>query len=225
MTNELILLLTLFVEFTLIYIVFRLGKEWLIFHIIINMVVIGIVGAKTINVFGFVTNIGNILYTSVFLSTHVLVESYGKKEGYRSILFTYIGMFLSLLLLYLAFLYVGHENTKDVNKAMDVLLDMSPRIAIGASIAFLLSQQINIWIYQYILEKTKRRFLWIRDNVSNIFGQFLDTILFFPIAFYGVIPNEFLFQSMAMGFGIKVLCGGLGTIFLYNFIYRKAKTY
>jgi hypothetical protein len=54
---------------------------------------------------------------------------------------------------------------------------------------------------------TAGKWLWTRTIGSTIFGEAVDSALFYPLAFYGtgIIPNEQLPKVMAFQFVAKVL--------------------
>ena len=58
---------------------------------------------------------------------------------------------------------------------------ISIRIAIGSGIAFIISQRIDI----YVFDKLRNKLWFIPPLVSSINGSAIDTFLFFSIAFYG----------------------------------------
>jgi queuosine precursor transporter len=46
--------------------------------------------------------------------------------------------------------------------------------------------------------------LWLRTIGSTITGEACDTVVFYPLAFYGVWPDDLLFSVMAANYVIKV---------------------
>jgi uncharacterized integral membrane protein (TIGR00697 family) len=71
----------------------------------------------------------------------------------------------------------------------------------------------------YVIAKmkifTKGKYLWSRTITSTAVSEFIDTLLFYPIAFYGILPNEILVSAMVGGFTIKVLLETVLTPFTY----------
>lgn len=207
--------MTIAVNFGLILFASRRGKEFLFATIAINLALISVFGAKLISVFGFVTNTGNVFYAGVFLATHMLIENYGKEEGYRTIRTGAFAILLFLLMAQFTFDLTGYAGTADVNRAIDNLFRNIPRIGIASISAFIIAQYVNIWFYGLLKDKTRNKKLWLRDNASNLLGQFVDSALFFSIAFMGIVPNTVLIQIMIGGFIAKVAVGAVGTLFLY----------
>ncbi len=52
---------------------------------------------------------------------------------------------------------------------------------------------------------TEGKHLWSRLVASTVFGQFVNTALFYSIALYGVLPTNLLIDSILSGWLIKVV--------------------
>jgi hypothetical protein len=68
------------------------------------------------------------------------------------------------------------------------------------------------WIRKLLPEN---KWLWVRNNGSTIVSQFFDTLIFVPIAFWGVYDFETLKWIFVTTYLIKVLVAALDTPFLY----------
>jgi queuosine precursor transporter len=59
----------------------------------------------------------------------------------------------------------------------------------------------------YVLAKLKiwseGRHLWLRFVVSTVLGEGVNTLVFYGIALYGVLPNDLLVQGILMGWAVK----------------------
>lgn len=67
------------------------------------------------------------------------------------------------------------------------------RIAAGSMIAFACGSFANSFVLAKMKIASQGRHLWARIIGSTVVGQFVDTSVFFLIAFYGVWANEQLF--------------------------------
>lgn len=215
MTNEIIFATTVIINFGFVLFASKRSQEFLFAAVAVDLVLISVFGAKLISIFGFVTNTGNIFYAGVFLATHMLIENYGKEEGYRTIRIGAFAILLFLLMAQFTFDLTGYAGTAEVNNAIDRLFRNIPRVGIASVFAFIIAQYVNIWFYSLLKNKTRDKKLWLRDNASNLLGQFIDSMLFFSIAFIGTVPNTVLAQIMMGGFMAKVAVGAVGTLFLY----------
>ncbi len=62
---------------------------------------------------------------------------------------------------------------------------ISKRIAVGSGVAFLIAQLFDVQIF----DKLRKKIWFVAPLVSSLIGSFIDTFLFFSIAFYGTGIN------------------------------------
>lgn len=213
MTNE-----TIFIIATLFCLcgalgAFRLGLPWVTGYIVICSAVLACVGAKISSVFGLPITLGEAVYASMYLTSDMVTERHGKKEGYRLVRIGFASLFVFTVLTQLALLLQAEDYAQDIAGAMDTVFNMSLRMTIGGALAYLVSQHFDVWFYHFIHEKTKERFLWLRNNASTIVSQGIDTTIFYTIAFYGVFEN--LLQIALAGYIVKVTIALCDTPFIY----------
>ena len=214
MTNEIIFAATAFIDLSLIILALRYGVAGLTGMLVTNIILVSALGSKIITLFGFVTNVGNVFYACAFFAGIMIAEHYGRKEAYKSV---WIG-FLSLLL----FVVMGEFTARyglsgglsNTDQAIKTLFLAVPRIALGSMAAYLIAQNINIYVFSAIKKKTGAKLIWLRTIASSLAGQFVDSIVFFSIAFAATLPFKILLQAMLTGFVIKVLVGVLSVPFL-----------
>ena len=137
-----------------------------------------------VNFFGLneILTYGAFSYPITFLITDLANRKYGVKIARRLV---YIGFFYGVLLT-----FVFSTNFEDL---------ISIRIAIGSGTAFLVAQLLDVKIFDKLREK-----VWfVAPFTSSLLGSFVDTALFFFIAFYKTgVP----WVSLAAGdFLVKIL--------------------
>jgi uncharacterized integral membrane protein (TIGR00697 family) len=79
---------------------------------------------------------------------------------------------------------------------------------VAASIvAYMCGEFVNSYVLAKMKIWTRGRWLWMRTIGSTIFGEAVDSALFYPLAFYntGIIPNEALPAIMLAQFALKTL--------------------
>ena len=111
---------------------------------------------------------GAFSYPVAFLITDLANRGYGKIIARKIV---YIGFILGLFLT----LYFSTDFSNLISK----------RIAIGSGIAFLISQLLDVQVF----DKLRKRAWFIAPLVSSLVGSTVDTFLFFSIAFYGTGIN------------------------------------
>ena len=106
---------------------------------------------------------GAFTYPIAFLITDLANRSFGKDVAKKIV---YLGFFIGI-----SFTLFFSTNFSDL---------ISIRIAIGSGTAFLISQRIDV----YVFDKLRNRYWFIPPLASSINGSVIDTFLFFSIAFY-----------------------------------------
>jgi queuosine precursor transporter len=215
MSNEALFLIAAVADILFIVWAYTRGRHWLMATIPINLILITIFGSKIISLFGFVTNAGNSFYACVFFATHILVERYGKEAGYKTIWFGAIVMLFFVAMAQLAYMYTGFGSSIVVNRASDMLFQFVPRIALASLTGYVVAQYFNVSVYAWLKRVTHGRKLWLRKNATNVVTQFIDSFLFFTIAFFGVLTPGLLLESMLVGWIVKVAVGFMATPALY----------
>lgn len=90
--------------------------------------------------------------------------------------------------------------------AYEIAFGSTWRIALASLIAFVCGEFVNSYVLAKMKIATAGRWLWSRTIGSTIFGEAVDSLLFYPLAFYnsGLIPNELLPKVMLAQFLTKV---------------------
>ncbi len=79
------------------------------------------------------------------------------------------------------------------DEGFHAIFGLAPRIAFASFLAFLVGSFINAYVMSRMKLRSKGRHFSLRAIVSTIFGESADSFIFFPVAFWGVIPaNEML---------------------------------
>jgi len=90
--------------------------------------------------------------------------------------------------------------------AYEVAFGAAWRISLASMIAYFCGEFVNSFVLAKMKIATQGRWLWMRTIGSTIFGEGVDSILFYPLAFYGtgIIPDEKLPTVMLAQFVTKV---------------------
>jgi len=167
---------------------------------------------KNFEMFGFIANASVIFYGPIYIATDILTEHWGKKEGYRAVRYALLAVIFVIVFGYISRFFVAVEPN-EVSMAVDILFNAVPRITLASLVAYIVAQHFDIWFYQFIREKTKGRYLWLRNNGSTLVSQFVDAMIFFTIAFYGVVP--YLGSLILTGYFAQLIVAVLDTPFIY----------
>ena len=95
------------------------------------------------------------------------------------------------------------------------ILESVPRITIAGLTAFIFSQNADLWIFDKLKKFHNGKHLWIRNNVSTITAQLIDSLIFIVIAFYGTMPIASLFTMVFSQWLVKLVLATVDTPFVY----------
>ena len=104
--------------------------------------------------------------------------------------------------------------------AYEVAFGNTWRIVAASMIAYFCGEFVNSYVLAKMKIWTAGRWLWTRTIGSTIFGEAVDSALFYPLAFYnsGIIPNEALPQVMVAQFILKTLVEVVFTPVTYKIV-------
>lgn len=214
--NELLWFFLLLLNFVAIMLAFRIyGKIGLYLWIPISVIIANIQVTKTVNLFGLEATLGNIVYATGFLATDILSECFGQKESRKAIGIGFFSLICLALFMQVALAFTPSESDF-AQSSLTTIFSIMPRITIASLIAYFISNNHDIWAYEFWKRKfpgTKK--IWIRNNASTFISQFIDSVLFTYIAFLGVFPKEVLIQILFSTYILKWIVAALDTPFMY----------
>ena len=215
MTNEYVWIGFLLLDLVAALIVYRLfGRVGLYALIVMNIIVCNLQVMKIIRLFGLTTTLGNILYASVFFSTDVLAEMYGKKEARLGVWLGFSMLVLATVYMQVALLFVP-DKSDFINPALVKIFSLYPRVVAASLLAYLISQLHDVWAFDFWRRRMEGRFLWLRNNASTMASQALDSIVFCTVAFWGLFPLTDFLQILLTTYVIKFVVAAADTPFIY----------
>jgi uncharacterized integral membrane protein (TIGR00697 family) len=222
MSNEILWFLFMLADLSIALLAFRLfGKLGLYAVIVTSTIVCNIQVVETIKMFGMVATLGNVLYASIFFATDVISEVYGKKEARQGVWLGFFGLIAATIAMQFAIRFT--PDASDVmHPHLGAIFSLMPRIAFASFTAYLLSQHHDIWAFHFWKRKTSGRYLWLRNNLSTMVSQLIDTTVFTFIAFWGVFPIDIFRQIFITTYFFKWIVAVVDTPFIY-FARRMAK--
>ena len=214
LSNEVLFIIQTIVMLTITLLAFRMGKNYLIACVAASIVLANIFVTKQMKLFGLDATGGNVLYAAIFLATDLLSEHYSKEDAKDAVK---IGFLASIMYLLTSRFMLGYLPSEydTVQAGMESIFVFAPRIIIASMIAYLVSQYHDVWAYNFIMQKTGRRFLWLRNNGSTWISQLIDSVIFSVIAFVGTLPFNVVLQIIASTYVLKIIVAFADTPFMY----------
>ncbi len=181
------------------------------------LLVANIIAVKLVSIGGWFVPAGVIAYPLTFLFTDVIAELYGRKIASRVV---WVGFGASVLMVILVFggKLLPPASFWEGQPAYESILGKVDMITLASMIAYLVSQHHDVFAFHFWRQKTKGRFLWLRNNASTMVSQALDTGLFITIAFWGVYSTEILLNMLRTQYIIKLAIAVCDTPFCYMLV-------
>lgn len=220
--QELLWLTTLFVDLGFTVLLYRLfGKAGLQVAIATAIILANLQGPKLTVMFGFQTSLGVIFYSSIFFATDVLSENYGKAAANKAVRMGFTVSVIVLVMLSLALLYLPSDKPEtakfsaSIHDAFATIVNFTPRFIFGSLLAYYVSQHFDVWAFHKIKAVTGDRWLWLRNNLSTMSSQVVDTLIYSLVAWWGVVDLKTALSLGAAKYLFKVAIAMIDTAFLY----------
>lgn len=133
----------------------------------------------------------------IFPITYVLSDVFSEVYGYKWSRFSCYLAFAMNLLMVIVFSLVIVSPSPDHwthQEAFQTVLGNTPRVLFASLLGYVLGDLANDKLFRRMKTKypnTHRGFGW-RAILSSFVGEAIDSAIFLPLAFYGLMPNETL---------------------------------
>lgn len=161
--------------------------------------------------------VGTSLFAITFLSTDVISEVWGKTHAMLLVFSGFISRIASLLFLMFAVGVTGAgAPIWDNQEAYQLILSGSSRIILAGILTYPVSQTADVLIFHFLKKKHQgKNRLWLRNNLSTLGSQLIDSTVFVFIAFGGMLPTSVIINIITGQIVIKWLIAILDTPFVY----------
>ena len=157
-----------------------------------------------------------------YIFADVLTEVYGYAKA-RSVVWMVFFSSVIAGLIYVVVVALPPAIGFDANDAYTRVLGQIPRILIGGWIAVWIGGILNDYTLAKMKVWTKGKYLWTRTIGSTIVGEGANTVLFYVIALYAVIPTSLLITSVLSGWFLKVAVEVIMTPVTYKVVAKLKK--
>ena len=179
------------------------------------LVASSILAAKIITIGGLFVPAGVIAYSITFAITDTVCEIWGKDRT-RPLVHAGFAALVMVFALNLLAIHLPPAPFWPNQEAFASVLGATSRIIVASLIAYAVSQTFDIWFFSRVRSLTSGKHLWLRNNLSTIASQSIDTALFITIAFYGEMPILPLIGGQLV---IKYLIALVDTPVVYGLVY------
>jgi uncharacterized integral membrane protein (TIGR00697 family) len=176
----------------------------------------------------FTTIIGILPWPIVFLLTDLMNEFYGQKAVRRvswitAILIGYCFLVVGLSMQIPAFEIPGSKLADD--ESFNKVFGQAQMVILGSIAAFLVSQLLDAYVFDWIKHKTGNRYIWLRSTGSTLLSQLIDSYIVLYIGFVlgGSLSFSEYMKIAPTNYILKMIIALLLTplIYLGHFLVRK----
>ena len=139
-------------------------------------------------------------YAVTFFASDCYAELYGRQDATRLVNVAFAMNFVLLALVWLAIQAPVSRASQIDQSAFANVLGSSTGIVVGSMLAYLVSQNLDVFTFHWLRDRTDGRLLWLRNVGSTLTSQAVDTVIFITVAFVA-------FQGMPVGDALGLIVG------------------
>ncbi len=185
----------------------KVSVPFMLLGILFNVCLIAanILETKVIHVYGdFSVTAGLLVFPISYIINDCIVEVWGFKKA-RLIIWTGFAMNFFVVTLGLIAVALPAAPYWEGEEHFNFIFGLAPRIVVASLIAFLAGSFLNAYVMSKMKLSSNGKNFSARAIWSTVVGESADSIIFFPIAFAGIIAWNNLFYLMALQVVLKSL--------------------
>ncbi|GAB1358386.1 queuosine precursor transporter [Porphyromonadaceae bacterium] len=151
-----------------------------------------------------ITTAGILLFPISYIVNDVVAEVWGFR---RARMVIWIGFAMNFLVISFCFVAVALPSAPfwEGESHFNYVFGLTPRIAVASLLAFVIGSFLNAFVMSKMKLSSHGRHFSVRAVASTLVGESADSLIFFPIAFYGIVPNNELMIMVLTQAGMKTL--------------------
>lgn len=155
---------------------------------------------KVIDLCGLTVTAGLLVFPVSYIINDCIAEVWGFRKA-RLIIWTGFAMNFFVVLLGLVAVAIPAAPFWEGEEHFNFVFGLAPRIVFASLAAFLVGSFLNAYVMSRMKLRSGGRRFPVRAIVSTVVGETADSLLFFPIAFGGVIA----WQELAVMMGLQIV--------------------
>ena len=160
--------------------------------------------AKVIALGPFAVTAGMLVFPLSFIINDCIAEVWGFKKARLIIWMGFLMNFMVVALGQIAVM-IPAAPFWEGEESFNFVFGLAPRIAAASLVAFLVGSFLNAYVMSRMKLLSKGRHFSLRAVVSTLAGESADSVIFFPIAFAGLMPAGELLKMMAVQAVLKTV--------------------
>lgn len=173
--------------------------------------------AKVTTLWGFTFGGGVLFFPISYIFGDILTEVYGYARARKVVWAGFAALAYASFMSWFIVSLPAAEGFRN-QAALETIFGATPRIALASLTAFCCGEFCNSFVLAKMKIATSGRFLWLRTIGSTIVGECVDSLIFYPLAFYGVWEVEMIVGVMIANYLLKVAWEVVNTPITYRVV-------
>ena len=168
----------------------------------------------------FAQSVGLLPYPITFLVTDIISEIYGQKRARAVVTAGLFASIFMLIIVTISDLSLAAPWSPVDNQTFSKVFGLSGAAVFASMMAYLIAQYIDVRVFHFWKKLTHGKHLWLRNNASTMFSQFVDTFsVLFLLCFLDVLSWDKFSILLINGFLFKVFFAAFDTPIVYGLTY------
>lgn len=172
---------------------------------------------KVAELWGFEFGAGILFFPISYIFGDILTEVYGYARARKVVWAGFSALAFASLMAWVIVTLPPASGFRN-QSAVETIFGSTPRIALASLFAFWCGEFCNSYTLAKMKIITKGKALWGRVVGSTVVGEFVDSCIFYPLAFYGVWESSTIVTIMIHNYLLKVLWEVLCTPITYQIV-------
>ena len=176
-----------------------------------------IAAEKVVTIWGFTMGAGILFFPISYFFNDILTEVYGYARS-RKVVWAGFSAMIFASIVSAVVIHLPPAQGWIHQGAYETVFGQTPRIVLASLTAFFCGEFTNSFVLAKMKVFTNGKMLWTRTIGSTIAGEAVDSLIFYPVAFFGFWPNNLLITVMITNYALKVLWEVLATPLTYKVV-------
>ncbi len=196
-------------------------KDYKKIFICLTLYITSLFAANTLGIklmpflFGTHLSVAVFSFPIVFIMTDVIGEVYGKKMAKNFVLAGILSILIFLFYSFISMIVPWAKSGLWAQDGYNLIFGISVRFSIASLVAYAIGEYQDVFSFFFFKKNIGAKYFWIRSNLSNLWSQLLDSVIFMLIAYLGVMPIKTIILIIIPWWIYKVFMGFLFTPLSY----------
>jgi len=169
--------------------------------------------------FGTHLSVAVFFFPFVFLTTDVIGQVYGKQMAKNFVWAGFLSIFVFLIYSVISIATPWSRDNFMDQEWFNTIFGVSLRMSIASLLAYVIGEYQDVLSFFFFKNKLNIKAFWLRSNLSNLWSQLIDTLIFMFVAFLGIYSIKTILLISLPWWLYKVAMGLLYTPLSYLGIY------